>query len=526
MRTRFPKALQSSISSFFVALCFFLPSSGLASPELDRKYALETIGMLRAWDNVDGLFAEYVDGAFREYFSAQTRFRVQDLARANEVLGKSKVPYEQLITDPQVLGQLGRTLRVESLIRTRAYKEGPEYRFVIDWLHLPSLDLVATHSFRLGEPEAGKSLGSETLKHELKRAMDALIAQLPFQAQVNGRDSDWVTINIGRTDAIKRGDQLTIATVEEVKRHPLLGTLIDWRMVETGQVEVDSVDGGIAFGRVIAQEPGKQISRFQKVIRVVQAAAQSSSQTPPLTRAEQEAESEKNREREIARLGWFLISPQLGNFSRTISTSNGTQGKTGGGFYLGARADGQLWLTKEFFTELSFAYGFSGYTQQDIVSGAEESAAKGSSTFSHFSVSGGYNYYVTRDLYGPRGFAKVGYRSRSYSLPSVVASSLAPISFSSLFLGVGADLPIRGGYGVLLSFDIGVFKSLTQTELTLGTDLGVTDYGVFLGGYFRMAPKMMIRAGLDVQGNSADFLSSENLSHRVFTFAPALVYSF
>jgi hypothetical protein len=107
-----------------------------------------------------------------------------------------------------------------------------------------------------------------------------------------------------------------------------------------------------------------------------------------------------------------------------------------------------------------------------------------------------------------------------------VASSLAPISFSSLFLGVGADLPLRGGYGILLSFDIGVFKSLTQTDLTLGTDLSVTDYGVFLGGYFRMAPKMMIRAGLDIQGNSADFLSGENLSHRVFTFAPALVYSF
>jgi hypothetical protein len=525
MRIRSLKAPLRSISSFSLLLSLFFSGAAFATPELDRKYALETIGMLRAWDNVDGLFAEYVDGAFREYFTGQTRFRVQDLARANEVLGKSKVPYEQLIADPQVLGQLGRTLRVESLIRTRAYKEGPQYRFVLDWLHLPSLDLLATHSFRLGEPEAGKSLGSEGLKNELKKAMDALIAQLPFQAQVNGRDSDWVTINIGRADSIKPGDQLTLATLEDVKRHPLLGTLIDWRMLETGQVEIDSVDGGIAFGRVLSQEPGRQISRFQKVIRVVPAAAQKGD-TPPLTRVEKQEEMEKERERDIARLGWFSISPQLGNFARTISTSNGTQGKTGGGFYLGARADGQLWLTKEFFTELSFAYGFSGYTQQDIISGAEEAAAEGSATFSHVSFAGGYNYYVTRDLQGPRGFVKVGYRSRSYSLPSVVASSLAPISFSSLFLGVGADLPLRGGYGILLSFDIGVFKSLTQTDLTLGTDLSVTDYGVFLGGYFRMAPKMMIRAGLDIQGNSADFLSGENLSHRVFTFAPALVYSF
>src|SRR4051812_43818557 len=97
-----------------------LGSSGLAraSAELDRRYSIETVGFLKSWDNVDGLFSEYVARAYREYFAHQSRFLVQDLGKADAILSHAKIPYAKLIDDPEVLLQLSRSARSQSILRT------------------------------------------------------------------------------------------------------------------------------------------------------------------------------------------------------------------------------------------------------------------------------------------------------------------------------------------------------------------------------------------------------------------------
>jgi nucleoside-diphosphate-sugar epimerase len=77
---------------FSAALLFISPQFARANPELDRLYALETIGILRSWDNVDGLFSEYVTTAYKDWFTKQSRFTLQDLSKADVLLANSKIP--------------------------------------------------------------------------------------------------------------------------------------------------------------------------------------------------------------------------------------------------------------------------------------------------------------------------------------------------------------------------------------------------------------------------------------------------
>src|SRR4051812_21246579 len=88
----------SLISALLFASTLHLPNAQ-ATTELDRIYALETVGYLKSWDNVDGMFVDYVSTAYKEYFAKQSRFVLQDLTRGSDILAKSKLPYNKLIDD-------------------------------------------------------------------------------------------------------------------------------------------------------------------------------------------------------------------------------------------------------------------------------------------------------------------------------------------------------------------------------------------------------------------------------------------
>ncbi|MBI3535502.1 MAG: hypothetical protein HY072_08490, partial [Deltaproteobacteria bacterium] len=95
---------------YFIILS--LQVSNLFGSELDRQFAIESIGTLQAYDNVDGLFIDYVKKAQEDFFLNQSRFRFYDLTKANITLTKSKLPFFKLIDDNGILKQIVKSFRV------------------------------------------------------------------------------------------------------------------------------------------------------------------------------------------------------------------------------------------------------------------------------------------------------------------------------------------------------------------------------------------------------------------------------
>lgn len=515
------KAFKLALLAVF-SLCAVVNAN--ASVDLDRQYALETIGFLRATDNVDGLFADYVQNAYKDYFSRQSRFVVQDLSKADTVLSHSKIAYPKLIQDPQILAQIARSTRSQTILRTKVLKEGNQYNFLIEWLHAPSMIPLATTTMNLKEPTDGLTMGINDVQAQIEAALEQLIKKVPWVGHVTGRDNDAVTVNIGANTGLHKGDTLIIGTLDDVKRHPLLHTIVDWKLTRTGTVEIDSVDESIAFGHVTDEEQERHVLKYQKIMQVI----------PVTDESRFKVTTEKNERaaamQEAPRLGYIKASLWPGGFSRQYNAAADANSRTGGGFFLGAKMDGELWFTREIFSEVGFGYGFWNYSQQQPSAPSTTTLSGGANAFT-FKLAAGYSYLWSGDFLGPKVFGKLGYRSTSYSLPSSVSEEIGPTSFSTVFLGLGGDLPIRNNFGVDIDFEIGVLNSVTESGTTTGgfsdgDTTSASSVSFSLGGYYRLNQRLTIRGALEVLAQSATFQDQANISQKIITFTPSLLYYF
>jgi hypothetical protein len=512
-----------------IALNAFLPQPVQASSELDRRYALDTIGYLKSWDNADGLFSDYVGEAYRDYFAHQSRFTVQDLSKADSVMSHSKIPYKKQIEDPEILVEVARASHAQTLLRTEVTQEGADYHFQIDWLLAPSMETIASGSLVMTDPHDGSGFSMQDLHGKLEKTLDQVIHAVPFIGNVNGRDKNTVTLSLGSDTGAEAGDTIDVGTLEAVKRHPLLNQIVEWQMTKTGKVVIDQVDEKLSFGHIIFEENGQRIEPKQKIVALIKkpVAALAVPKTPggqtvPLPPAPDSPPT----------FGWVAGNLYIGGMSRDYSALDNSVGESGGGFLFGAGAQGQLWFTRNWFADLKIGYGAYSYSQHATTPGSSgNSTSLGSSGWTNVALDGGYSFLIHDDVMGPKGWVKLGYRTNNYSLPDSTSDNIAAISFKSLFLGVGGDVPIRSGWGALADLGIGLFKGVSEDGNLSGSSSSVSDISLMVGGYYRYTARITFRATLDMQYNNADFVSPSgstqiSLSQKVITFSPALVYYF
>lgn len=492
----------------------FVAPSAPASPELDRQYALASIGILRAWDNVDGLFGDIVTKTYTDYLANQSRFVVQDLGRANDLMTGSKLSYAKVIEDPAILTQLSKTFKLDSFLRTRATKEGPTYRFTIEWVHAAKLQLLATEKLEIEQPFRGEGkLGTEEFRKALGDALERLIAKVPYKGTVTGRDQTAVTVNLGASSGLKKGDTLVFATLDDVKYHPLLKSIVDWRLTPTGRAKVDEVDEGLAFAKIETEEYGRQIARFQKIVQIIPGADET-----PVERRSIDLEKMDKRAKDPPRIGYVAPGLLLGSTSRDSTDGSGSS------FLYGVKGEIQAWLTSDFFGELKLAYGAANYTQKDRLGATTLDG--GSLSMSQFRLAAGYFYHVTNNFFGPKGWLKFGYQKTSYGLPQDATAKTGNLSTSGLFLGLGGDLPVRQDYGVLVDVDFGIFGSGTEDAGYYGTATGATSIAFSAGGYAWIDPKLRFQLGIDFKSNSVDFVNGGTISNKSIALAPSLQFFF
>ena len=137
----------------------------------------------------------------------------------------------------------------------------------------------------------------------------------------------------------------------------------------------------------------------------------------------------------------------------------------------------------------------------------------------------GYSFLQSEELLGPRGWVKLGYKSSAFSLPSSTQEQTGPTTFSSVFVGIGGDVPINPTWGALVDFNFRLLTSVSQNWLNETTS-GASEVEFFIGGYYRLSSRMNIRGGFNLMAANADFSRGSSLSQKTMTFAPALLYYF
>jgi hypothetical protein len=193
---------------------------------------------------------------------------------------------------------------------------------------------------------------------------------------------------------------------------------------------------------------------------------------------------------------------------------------------VGAKGKVELWLTRDWFADLGFGYGSSGYSQKNAASGAATSGSSVSASVFQFKTDVGYTLFASDDFFGPRAWGKLGYHSTSYSLPASSVERTGSSSFTGLFLGVGGDLPIRGDYGALFDLDFGFINGASESGYSTPNVKSSSNVQFRVGGYYRLQPRLTLRIGFDVTAQGADFDGGGSVSNKVVSIGPSLQYYF
>ncbi len=518
--------------------------SAYASADLDRRYALESIGILKPYDNLDGMLSEVVTGAFRDWLNRreQSRFVHQDLTAADGILSKSKLPYLKLIEDRDILTQISRATRTESLVRTKILREGPRYRVMLEWLHAPKMDLLASETFSLEEPRGipGEPADFTALKVDLQKGLERLLAKVPMIAQVTGRDGDLVTMNLGRSDKVERGDTIIFGTLEDAKKHPILNSIVDWRFVETGRGIVGDIEENLIFAKVIEEQPGRKVTRWQKVVRILPAVDPSKPANSSSTGSTRTGDpsgtvvhdlADEDPGKVPARLGFISVGPVVGTVGREYSVpADGTTAedfRAGSTFVFGAAAEGQLWLDRHLFLDGNMTWTApSGYSQKNAAGDETLASTSASASLMGWRIGAGYLFRSTREVLGPRGFVKLGYGSDTISMTANETEYLGSTQIAGIYVGLGGDLPLRGRYGLQINADIGLMQTMTETGFSSGDPQGVTSVKFGLQGYGWWGPKLRVGAGFIVNNQSASFDNERTLSAVGVSFGPNASFFF
>jgi hypothetical protein len=406
------------------------------------------------------------------------------------------------------------------------------------------MEVLATEAFSLDEPRGvpGTPADFTVLRADLQKGLARLFTKVPMLAQVTGRDGDLVTLNLGRADAVERGDTIIFGTLEDAKRHPILNQVLDWRFVETGRAIIGDIEENLVFARVIEETPGKKVSRWQKVVKILPAhdpskpapgappakTATSGEGPAPASQESQLSQQDFDSTTLPAKNGYITVGPMLGSFGREYSIPKEDEFRAGSSLFFGVAADGQLWLNEQFFVDGGMAWSApSGYSQRDA-SGAETLGAKASASASllAWKLGLGYTFRATRDFLGPRGYVKLGYGLDAVSVTANEAEFTGAAAFSGLQLGVGGELPLRKNYGLKINADIGFMQSMSETGLTSGDPQGVTSVHFGMQGYGWWGPKLRIGGGILVTNQSVTFDNERTLSALGVSIGPNVSFFF
>jgi hypothetical protein len=505
------KEVGKRIPSLILALLAFC-TTAVASPEYDRVYQFESVSWLKPSDNVDGVFAEYLNEQFAQYFSAQSRFIVKPLKGIQEILDSSSAKYTDLIQQPEILRKIAQKFQVECLIRSRVYKEGDTYRFIFEWLFAPKGDLVAQVEFRYLDEGKETGLRSGGLSLSIEKGLNDLIQKLPFLGQVTGVDGSGITVSLGRNAGLKSKQVVTLYSLQNVKRHPVTHTLEEWRWQPIGRARIDQVEASMAFATIIETEPGATVIRNQKVREI-------------LTAPEEPKAVALEAKEESPRSGWISGGMGLGTYSRE-SVNDAASLKFGGsGLLFNTELDSQVWINSRYIAQGSLAGSIFSYSPTVLNTGASIDASySGTNVRSRLAL--GYSFFPMKSVFEPLLWAHFGYSYQSMSLGNSPSHLLAESTLGSVFVGIGGEFPMMNRWIAHFGMDLGIFRSGSSDKLSFGAATATSDLTFRAGMSTRLQDRLYLKFQAMLHSQGLSFNGGQTVTQKLFSVTPSLMYYF
>jgi hypothetical protein len=363
----------------------------------------------------------------------------------------------------------------------------------------------------------------------IEKLYNKVLARFPFEGTITGRTANTLTVDLG-LGVLRQGDDLEIARIVSIQRHPLLGAVVGTDYVRTGRAKVTTVDRVLSFAEVQEEAQGEKISPGQKILKSHLVTMHEGKEEAPAPEGRRPKEKTEKRTKEAdpldeerlkgdfdhfrpryGRLGAGLGYGSLGH-SQSVGGAISEYSGTG----LSGELSGELWITKNWI--FSAAFGF-----QNATLSGPNNVSVGDTSLSDIAISAGFRIFPDSVTEGVALTGSLGYESMSFRIPDNSALSLGGRRYGGISLRAEADIAFLEKQKINIGLNLLPFASVTE----LGSSLGTPNKGTLIGGSLgwnrQLAEAIWLRIGAryDVANASYDD-SSTSVTDKRFTIGPGI----
>lgn len=497
--------------------------TGSLTPE--QSLALKKVFVFPAVDEASGVLAPKLDEKLAQIFQNNRRFDLVRDPQVTRALNAEDPAYTKAATSREVHREAARTSGADTTALLRTKNVGNETEMTLEFRDANGEILFS---------ESGSIPGYSSLETRwglVDKLYRTILAKLPFEGTVGGRTANTITVDMGLGD-IREGEEIEIARIVSMQRHPLLNVVVNTDYVRVGRAKITTVDKVMSFAEIQEEYTGERIFPGHKVLKakpiVRRSEAEPAEPGPkrPGRGKERTVENDDTDpfedrlqgefDRKRARFGAAGVTIGYGSLSHAHSANNTNRDFSGTG--LGATLDGELWVTKQWIFSL-------GYTMHSAnLSGPD--GQLGGASFKRLEAYGGYRLFASELGEGAIVTGKLGYQNLNYDLPTNAGLNVGAKKYTGPTVRVDVEVSLSPVSRANAGFGIMPFSSVEQDGVNLGTPKGGTVISLGAGWAYRLTDSLWARLAFSFDSASTDYDSGASGTDKRFAIGPGLQYTF
>ena len=490
--------------------------------QIDQKILLKTITLAPVYDNVSGIYAEPIQKL------------LIDLLQSDKVWGYSEFPdintkifIEKYDSQPNdVLDVLGKT-KAQGLL-TAFIAKGPR---------------GINAKLKLFTQEQGLILIEDSFQDintfEISKLRDMFVlmyhnikSKLPYRGYVLSRRGIDVTLNLGSMNGIKPGQELILAQLLKLNRHPKLKLMIGAEKEIIAKLKVIKVEPYLSFAQIIFEKESGVVDLGAKVLPTDYVAypvpiineegtvigdtpADPKGFTPPIESAgstkppeelgtDLKAQKSRLLDRENS-FGKFTAQGLITQYSESTQLLSGANPNSSNSFAPGLSLGLQFYFMKRlFFTDINTQ--ISSFSATNSL--ASSTPNQLSFTLTRYTALVGMDYMLDEDINANKIklSGAIGFASTKTNISTSTPTSLTSTQTDGLIVQAKASMPWSAESGLDIGGRLELFFSprFSESPVSSGSaKVNIASLGLF--GIYPYSDKINIRADFGVSNISVSF---------------------
>jgi hypothetical protein len=516
---------------FLFSLSAFAEEKNSYVSDTDRSITIHRVGVLPSTDNKGGLYSRYVEDKLIEKVKKSHRFDQRELKDTDGHL--SIDDYKE---NPEQIKAIGTANKVDALLAARVSKSNADLSVTLDLFLTSDGKLFAEEEAVLSE-----SAGTSELENKTSEMYDKIIGKIPYKGLVLSREGNRVTIDLGLQDGIKENSIVSVAQIISLRRHPKFNFVVTSEKEILGKIRVVKADATLSFGLILQEKERGVIvvdSKITGLDFVTYPDSVAGSSTPEVVN--DQVSFGKNPQAWVPKkkpgLGRVGLELGLGSLHNAITMQTAGSISSDISIYPQLNLTGELWLTPSWY--------LSGRLEQGITSISNplggSTPGNLAVTNSHYSVDGGYKFFLEDDYLGPQLGVHLGIGEYSFFVDASTPTAFTSLSYYGLYVGLSGSLPVTNDKTWYIDANINRYLSpgLTESPVTSGStyDNSATEFSI--GGSHKISDLFWLTAHLDFEFYGTNYTGQGtrlsngspdvgmNSSHSLFTLLAGLEFFF